>query len=456
MQSNILLFVLFSIFSAIILNLISVNYKKYALLFLNILFYALCDWKFLLLIVFGIIWSYCIGCFIANNTVFRKIYLWIGIIPIVLILIFFKYYNFFVPSDNDILKIVMPLGISYYTFKIISYLIDIYQNKMCEDESIIEYAVYVSFFPQIICGPISRSQDIMKQIRHLSKPSGDMLACGTSLILSGLFKKLVIADRISPYVNTVFANPSNYPALALWMAAFFYNIQIYCDFAGYSEIAIGVANLLGVECKLNFRLPYFSYSIKDFWRRWHISLSSWLRDYIYIPLGGNRKGVFLKNINILLTFTVSGLWHGNGFNFLIWGIYHGLFNLFNYEKASLRWKKMLQVIATFFIIMIGWIFFKATTLKLAFSFITLMFFNFSISLDSIIASILPFTGDFSCLAYLVCVCIFTFILFIMEYREYTGKFSGMGKERTIRMIVYFVGIVFFGVIGQSSFLYANF
>lgn len=456
MQSNILLFVLFSIISAIIMNFISVKYKRYVLLFLNLLFYSLCDLKFLLLIVASILWSYYIGKCIADKSASRKLYLWLGIIPIVFSLCFFKYYNFFVSSQEDILKIAMPLGISYYTFKIISYMVDIYQHKRYAEATIIEYAVYVSFFPQIICGPISRSQDIMEQICSLSKISYNLVSEGFFLILSGLFKKLVIADRLNSYVDTIFLNSSAYPALALWMATFFYTIQIYCDFAGYSEIAIGITNILGIECRPNFRIPYFSYSIKDFWRRWHISLSSWLRDYIYIPLGGNRKGNFFKNINVLITFLVSGMWHGNGLNFLFWGIYHGAFNLVNYKKASSSWKQALQIIGTFFTVMFGWIFFKSATLKEAFTFIRLMFHNFSINLDSIIASVLPFTGDFSCLAYLLCVCLFIMLLFIMEYREYANKITNMKKERNIHMAIFISSIILFGVIGQSSFLYANF
>lgn len=456
MQSNILLFILFSIISAIIMYLIPVKYKKYMLLFLNVLFYGICDLRFLFLILSGIIWSYYIGKYIAVKTEMRKFVLCLGIIPIVVILCFFKYYNFFIPTDEDVFKIIMPLGISYYTFKIISYLVDVYQRNEYYGGTLVEYAIYVSFFPQIICGPISRSEDIMRQLKQLSNISDELMSDGMYLILSGLFKKIVIADRLNTYVNAIFINPSGYPALALWMAAFFYTIQIYCDFAGYSEIAIGVANLLGIRCKPNFQFPYFSYSINDFWRRWHISLSSWLRDYIYIPLGGNRKGTTRKKINVLITFLVSGIWHGNGINYLFWGIYHGIFNLFNYKKASSTWKCILQTILTFFIVMFGWIFFKASTLQIAFTYIGAMFQNFSMSLESIIASVLPFTGDFSCLAYLLCAGLFIVVLFFVEYREFAGKIKNLKMERTIQMVIYSSSIILFGVIGQSSFLYANF
>jgi len=456
MQSNILLFLLFSVLSAIILYFIPSKQKKYALLIFNLLFYLLCDYKFILLIIISIIWSYYIGKKIACQSSNRKYYLFLGIIPIIVILCFFKYYNFFIPSQNDVLKIIMPLGISYYTFKIISYLADIYMEKRDNEGSLIDYAVYVSFFPQIICGPIMRSQGIMEKVSNLSSPTSYLISAGVSHILSGLFKKLVIADRLDTYVNTIFSNPSGYPALALWMAAFFYTIQIYCDFAGYSEIAIGVTNLLGIECTPNFNLPYFSYNIRDFWRRWHISLSSWLRDYIYIPLGGNRKGKNAKIINTILTFLVSGLWHGNGLNYLIWGLYHGIFSLVNYKRATGSLRLILQIVSTFFVVMFGWVFFKATTLSDACVFISSMFWGLEINMDSIVASVLPFTGDFSCLAYLLCICLFILILFVFEYREYVGKDINCEKERNIRLIIYFSSIILFGVVGQNSFLYANF
>lgn len=459
MQSNILLFLLFSIIAAFIIRLLPQSQKKYGLFFVNIIFYLLCDARFMLLMLAGILWSFGIGRKLSMKPERNKFWLCSGIIPVVLILIIFKYYNFFVSltgNEADALSLLMPLGISYYTFKIISYMIDIYFEKRTAEISLLNYSIYVSFFPQIICGPISRSADITKQLEHFHSPSLQILEQGYILILSGLFKKLVIADRLNPYVNTIFSDSSSYPALALWMAAFFYTIQIYCDFSGYSELAIGIGNLLGINCKPNFNLPYFSYSIQDFWRRWHISLSSWLRDYIYIPLGGNRKGTLRKKINTLITFLVSGLWHGSGFNFIIWGLWHGLLNLIPVKKSSHKSLYMLQMLLTFICVMFGWILFKSDTLSNGILYISHMFQNIALNQQVIIAAVIPFTGDYSCVPYFLTVCLFILLLFIMELFEYNGRIKYSSKSCNLKCLIYLSAIILFGMIGQNSFLYANF
>lgn len=456
MQSNILLFLIFSIIAAFIVRVLSPSRKKYGLLYVNILFYFICDTKFLLLMLISTAWSFFCGQRIEHSVHRRKFWLCFGIIPVILILAFFKYYKFFIPNNVVVLTILMPLGISYYTFKIISYVADIYLQKRNAEPSFINYCIYVSFFPQIICGPITRSEDITENLDYLSPPTPQMLTQGYLFIMSGLFKKLVIADRLNPYVNAIFSYPSSYPALALWMAAFFFTIQIYCDFAGYSEIAIGISNLLGLECTPNFNLPYFSYSIKDFWRRWHISLSSWLRDYVYIPLGGNQKGIIRKKFNILLTFLVSGLWHGTGMNFLCWGLWHGLFNLIPVKKSTNKIVHSLQVFSTFICVMFGWILFKADSLFHAFLFIKQMFTQINFSFQTIVNSVMPFTGDYSCLAYLLTVSFFILILYLLELYDFSTFSSGSTKIPYIKCIIYFFSLILFGMIGQNSFLYANF
>lgn len=456
MQTNILLFLLFSIIAALVIRILPPTLKKYGLLVLNIIFYLSCDARFFLLMLLSTCWSFFIGRQIENSVVRKKLWLWMGIIPILFTLAVFKYYNFFVSSETTFLTLTMPLGISYYTFKIISYLTDIYLGKRFVERSPVNYTVYISFFPQIICGPISRSEEITKQLDCLQAPSNELVSNGILLILSGLFKKLVIADRLSSYVDAVFASPSSYPCLALWMSAFFYTIQLYCDFAGYSEIAIGVGNLLGLPCKPNFNLPYFSRNIKDFWGRWHISLSSFLKDYIYIPLGGNRKGHIRQKINILLTFLISGLWHGNGLNFILWGLWHGILNLLPTPKSNCRWKTILQTISTFICVTFGWIIFRAKNLKSGGIFLKQMFRNFSLSYQSIVASILPFTNDYACLSYFLTVCFFIFILFLMEWRQFSGKSVSSQKSIHRKCFLYTLSIILFGMLGHNSFLYANF
>lgn len=459
MQSNLLLFLLFSIIAALIIRLLPNKQKKYGLFCFNIIFYLLCDPRFLFLMLASILWSFKSGQKIESETSKNKLWLFLGIFPVILILIFFKYFNFFISkigSGTDALSILMPLGISYYTFKIISYMADIYLKKRPAELSILNYSIYVSFFPQIICGPISRSEEITKQLNQLQNPSSHMLTQGYMLILSGLFKKLVIADRLNLYVNTIFSNSASYPALALWIAAFLYTIQIYCDFSGYSELAIGAGNLLGINCQPNFYLPYFSYNIKDFWRKWHISLSSWLKDYIYIPLGGNRNSIIQKNINILITFFVSGLWHGSGLNFIIWGLWHGLLNLIPFKKSSHKILCFMQMLFTFFCVMFGWILFKASTLFNGLMYIIQMFQNLSINRQIIISTILPFTGDYSCVPYFLTVCIFILVLFIIEFYEYSGRLKNDSKGCCLKCFIYLTAVILFGMIGQNSFLYANF
>lgn len=265
---------------------------------------------------------------------------------------------------------------------------------------------------------------------------------------------MVIADRISSYTQLIFSSPLNYPSLALFISAFLYTIQLYCDFCGYSEVSIGISNLLGIECSPNFLFPYFSYSIKDFWRRWHISFSSWLKDYIYIPLGGNRHGRFRQCINVLITFLVSGLWHGTGLNFLIWGLWHGILNLFPAKKAANCGKYILQTVVTFLCVTLGWILFNSASMDIFFTYIRHMVIDFRLNYNVIVSSILPFTGDYSCLSYFAILILFIIILFVFEVREFKEdivRAPGMKKS-----LFFLISILLFGVIGQNHFLYANF
>lgn len=455
MQENILLFLLYSIIVIGVMYNAPIKGKKYGLLIFNVLFYLLCDLKFFLLMFAGIVWSFLVGILLSQRK--NKWLLLSGITPIVGILCFFKYYHFFLPQVKDILHITIPLGISYYTFKIISYMVELYRGNLKGEIAFIDYANYISFFPQIICGPISRPEELLGQISDLKrKQNSQDMEEGIFLIVSGLFKKLVIADRVNAYVNTIFEGYVAYPALALWIAAFLYTIQIYCDFSGYSEIAIGICRLLGIECKSNFKLPYFSCSIREFWSKWHISLSSWLKDYVYIPLGGNKKGKYRRNFNVLSTFFVSGMWHGNTLPFIVWGLYHGIFNILSKEKSKNRWVAVCQTFFTFGVIMYGWIIFKCKTLKDVVTYTMHMFEEFSLDRNVLIESIIPFTGDYSCLAYLITICVFVTILFAFEYKEFTRETGLSKQEKSVMQVISISSIILFGVMGQNSFLYANF
>lgn len=432
------------------------KFKNIILLFFNFIFYLICDARYILLILFEIIWSFFAAKIITRSKKKRKCYLILAILPIIVVLCYFKYAIFFIDNNLDLLKILMPLGISYYTFKIISFLVDSYKKDIESEVNFINYSIYISLFPQITCGPISRPNSILLQLGEERKLTESKNIMGISLIISGIFKKVVIADRLSGYVGSIFDNPALYPGLASWLAAFFYTIQIYCDFSGYSEIAIGICKLFGLDVDMNFDKPYFSRSIREFWKRWHISLSSWLRDYIYIPLGGNQGRKWRKQVNILITFLVSGIWHGNGFNFIIWGLYHGILNMIPVKKSEKKIILSCQMIGTFVLVMFGWIIFRAQSVSAGLMFIKGMFCNLRISMTTIIDSVRPFTGDYSCFAYLLIVLLFIFILFVLELKEYLGKIKNKMYFSYVKNFIYILSIILFGAIGENSFIYANF
>jgi D-alanyl-lipoteichoic acid acyltransferase DltB (MBOAT superfamily) len=275
---------------------------------------------------------------------------------------------------------LLPVGISFYTFQALGYSIDAYYGRVRAERNFITYALFVTFFPQLVAGPIERTRNLLPQFKVNHEFDYDRVTSGLRLAAWGMFKKVVIADRLAVYVNVVFGNPSAYPAASLALAVFFFAFQIYCDFSGYSDIAIGCARVLGFNLMSNFRQPYFSRSITEFWRRWHISLSTWLKDYLYIPLGGNRKGEFRRNINLLITFLISGLWHGAAWHFVVWGALHGAFQVIGRSTAPFRnaigrkvglveespLRKVIQVCITFTLVCFAWVFFRANTITDAF------------------------------------------------------------------------------------------
>ena len=431
----------------------------------SIIFYASADWKMLALIGAGIGVSYIAGLKIESAENKKSGWLWGCIFSLVVILGFFKYFGFFaeavngllgklgIGSESKALQLAMPLGISYYTFKIISYLVDISKGKIDAEKHFGYYALYISFFPQILCGPIERAEHFLPQLKYGCRFEEKLAAEGLERIIIGLFKKLVIADRLALYVSTVFDAPMNYPGLASVMALGFYSIQIYCDFSGYSDLAIGMAQMLGIRTKENFAYPYFSRSIKEFWTRWHISLSSWLKDYIYIPLGGNRKGKIRKHLNTFATFLVSGIWHGSTINFVLWGGIHGLWNMISTPKSKddAWWKQILQTIVTFMGVTFAWLFFRAEKLSIALQMIKYSVTDFGISIENITASLLPFTGDNTCAAHFLIICLLIVFLAVFEWRKTKGKGTSYGWLAAMLAIT-----LLLGKFGSSSFLYGQF
>lgn len=477
MVSNVMLTLLFLLAVAVVYYLTPVRLRWAALLAASLIFYISADAKMLLLVVGSAAWSFFAGAKVerAPTKESKKGWLLGGVLPLLGVLFLFKYFHFFRASiasllgveDSLGLSLVLPLGISYYTFKLISYVADIYQGKRSAEPHLGYYLTYVLFFPQILSGPIERSESFLSQLRGGLTFDSRLFEEGLSRILLGLFKKMVIANRLSGYVDTIFGAPGNYPALAAIMAAVFYSFQIYCDFSGYSDVAIGMGNLLSIRSRKNFDCPYFSRGIKEFWDRWHISLSSWLRDYVYIPLGGSRVSKGRKHFNVFVTFLVSGLWHGESLTFLVWGGLHGLWNMFGNKKGEEAggFRKLWQTLVTFAGVTFTWIFFRAESLEAAFFYLKRMATGFSLSLESIQNSILPFTGDNTCAAYFLTVCFFLFLLFLYEWgqnygrgakRKGEGAFGSGFSLSTLWIALMGLSVLLFGVFGASGFLYAQF
>lgn len=370
-------------------------------------FYGLWDWRFLSLILLSTLVDYFVALKIysLNEQSKRKLWLWVSVVFNVGLLGFFKYYNFFVGSWIDMvslfgytmkstwtLKVILPVGISFYTFQTMSYSLDIYYKKLQPTRDFLSFAAFVSFFPQLVAGPIERASNLLPQILNKRTFSYDQSASGLKLILWGLFKKVVIADSLGYIVDDVFTNYAHYPASTLILGVVFFSFQIYGDFSGYSDIAIGTAKLFGIELMSNFKFPYFARSIGEFWRRWHISLTTWFRDYLYIPMGGSKAGQLKSVRNVTVIFLVSGFWHGANWTFLVWGFIHSCLFIPSFIRGTNRkhvasnigtnTKEFLlielpQVVFTFLTVTAAWIFFRSESINDAFSYINGIISNFS-------------------------------------------------------------------------------
>jgi alginate O-acetyltransferase complex protein AlgI len=354
------------------------------LLFASYVFYGWWDVRFLTLIIASTAVDFILGKMMdtASSSVKRKLLIAISMIFNLGLLGVFKYYNFFIEnfvvlSDRMglstnlvLLKIILPVGISFYTFQTMSYTIDIYRKKLKHTSDFIAFAAFVGYFPQLVAGPIERAAHLLPQLGEIRVFNSTNAANGLRQALWGFFKKVVIADAVAPLVDLAFSNPESYSSLALILGAVLFSIQIYCDFSGYSDIAIGISKLFGIELKQNFRTPYFSRDIGEFWRRWHISLSTWFRDYIYIPLGGSKGSTDLKIRNTFAIFLVSGFWHGANWTFIFWGLINALLfiplmlskgNRKHLDHATL--KDTHKIIWTFTLTTLAWIFFRADSLS---------------------------------------------------------------------------------------------
>ncbi|MBM3990041.1 MAG: MBOAT family protein [Planctomycetes bacterium] len=355
--------------------------RKLWLLAASYCFYAAWDWRFLSLILGSSALDYLVGRKLEENDDERARKRWITLsVALNLGLLgVFKYANFFLDSalalarslgfeaNPHVLGIVLPVGISFYTFQTMSYSLDVYRRELRPVRDPLDFALFVTFFPQLVAGPIVRAIDFLPQLERQRLWSDVRVRACLTLFLVGYVKKACVGDNVSSLVDPYFKSPAEFDALAAWSAVLFYAVQIYCDFSGYSDMAIATAGLFGYELRANFDFPYLATSIRDFWRRWHMSLSSWLRDYLYVPLGGNRGSRLFQRRNLLLTMLLGGLWHGAGWNFVIWGALHGgaLVAHREWERAGRRLPASLGLLATFWWTCLAWIFFRASTFESA-------------------------------------------------------------------------------------------
>lgn len=333
--------------------------RNIVLLIASLLYYLLIDYKYFLLFICIILITYFIGLKVRNN---KKV-ITLGVTLLVLLLTFFKYNNFFISNvlNNDFIRIIMPVGISFYIFKAISYMVDVYRGKYECERNFVKVALYLSLFTEVVSGPISRFNDLSKQFDNNTKLGVKYFTEGVQVFVIGLFKKIVVADNISVFVNEVYRAPRAYSSLTVLLCIVGYAVYIYMDFSGYSDMAIGCSKMLGYDIKKNFNCPYISKNITEFWKRWHISLSNWIMDYIYIPLGGNRKGKTRQYINLVLTMFIAGLWHGSSYMFAIWGFINGL--ALSIQKRFFKKDTILTIITNYVFILISWITFKASNIN---------------------------------------------------------------------------------------------
>jgi D-alanyl-lipoteichoic acid acyltransferase DltB (MBOAT superfamily) len=355
------------------------------LLAASLFFYGCWNFAYLFLMLFSVVVTWYSGILVEGKASVHKRLVLIGSLVINLgILFFFKYYHFFADSISQFtlfkmptLDVLLPVGISFYTFQALGYSIDVYRGKVKAEHNFINYALFVTFFPQLVAGPIERSGNLLPQFKVNHTFDYDQVTSGLKLAVWGMFKKVVIADRLAVYVNGVYSNPEVFPACSIALATVYFAFQIYCDFSGYSDIAIGSARALGFNLMTNFRRPYFARSVTDFWRRWHISLTTWFKDYIYIPLGGNRKGIPRQYFNILVVFAISGLWHGAAWHFVAWGFIHGMIQILERFYRQITGRRKINythtvgaafcTMITFIVICIAWVFFRADSITSAFS-----------------------------------------------------------------------------------------
>ena len=459
----------------------SLKIQNLLVLVASYFFYACWDWRFLFLLVFSTALDYYTGIkmFESNTKRKKQFWFWLSIGINLGFLGIFKYYNFFAASLAEslsaiglqtnfwTLQVILPVGISFYTFHGLSYVIDIYKGRIEPEKNIVDYSLFVSYFPLLVAGPIERATHLLPQLKKKRNFNYANAIDGLRQILWGLFKKVVIADNCALFVNVIFKDYENQSGSNLLLGAVFFAFQIYGDFGGYSDIAIGTSKLFGIDLLKNFNYPYFSRDIAEFWRRWHISLSTWFRDYLYIPLGGSKGGIWMKIRNTFIIFLVSGFWHGANWTFIIWGLLNAVYilpsivmgtNRNNLQiVAKNKWfpslKEFFQISFTFALTCFAWIFFRSKSVENAFDYISIITSKSLFSIPKLNSNIISTKIIF----------VLIFILLIIEWIQ-RDKDHGLvlefsGKNRVLRWLLYLfivMSIMIWGVTSKTEFIYFAF
>jgi alginate O-acetyltransferase complex protein AlgI len=453
----------------------NIKFQNILLLVSSYFFYACWDWRFLFLLMFSTFLDYYTGLKMceAKSQREKKIWFWLSVIVNIGFLCIFKYFNFFIFSFAEALsllgvqvniwtlRVILPVGISFYTFHGLSYVIDIYKGRIKAERNIIDYSLFVSFFPLLVAGPIERATHLLPQLKNDRDFHYSKAVDGLRQILWGLFKKVVIADQCAVYANKIFNDPSQFSGSTLVIGALFFAFQIYGDFSGYSDIALGTARLFGIELLKNFAFPYFSRDIAEFWRRWHISLTTWFRDYLYIPLGGSRGGLWMKIRNTFIIFLVSGFWHGANWTFIVWGFLNALYflpllltnnNRNNIETVAMdrllpSIKEVFQMVVTFSLTVFAWIFFRAESISHALTYISKIFSPSLVMMPDVFPK-----------STILLIGIFMIIEWMGRKQNYAIEDFALNWNRPIRYAFYqiLIIIIFWYSGGEQEFIYFQF
>lgn len=450
--------VLFAV-SSILLHFSKTTKQQHVVILLtNLVFYGYWDIRFLFLLVFEI--AICYAMMLAYSKTKRRIFVISAVLFCLAVLGVFKYCNFFLDTLSNALGIenmvslnlIIPLGMSFYTFQALSYVFDVYRGAVNAEADFVKLTAYLSFFPQITSGPIVKSRTFLPQVDVLHKIKKENLYSGIWLFLLGLTKKIVIADQIGVAVDAVFHAPMAYNGVSVIFAVLCYAVQIYCDFSGYSDMAIGVARIWGFDLGENFNMPYLAKNPSDFWGRWHISLSSWFKEYVYIPLGGSRAGKWKTYCNLFITMLLSGIWHGANWTFVIWGICHALYSVVHkmwkslHTTESKRSHPVISTIANFLVVSLFWIIFRAPNMTVAYD---------------VIRGCFNMNGIFYINSYAVVFLVFMALIHVYAYKKNNGEEIKISLDldkfkNKVIFVIWICLIVMFAYVGDSAFIYAQF